>query len=201
MRQKHQKTNHRIYKIYRGMKSRCSCKTDYHYKWYGEKGIKVCDEWLNDFMSFYNWSMQNGYADDLSIDRINNNGNYEPNNCRWITQQEQCNNTRRNHYITINGETLTITQWAKKSGVNRKAIERKLKKGITGEKLLEPVITPHKGAIIQKDLQGNIVKEWKSLQEIIENTNFTKTPIANVCKNKKHCHTSYGYIWEYKKED
>ena len=70
MRQKHRKTNHRIYKIYRGMKSRCYCKTDYHYKWYGERGIKICDEWLNDFMSFYNWSMQNGYSDNLSIDRI-----------------------------------------------------------------------------------------------------------------------------------
>ena len=133
--------------------------------------------------------------------RIDNDGNYDPNNCKWVTHQEQSCKNRRNRYITINGETLTITQWSRKSGVQVNAIRRKLKKGITGEKLLEPVITPHKGAIIQKDLQGNFVKEWKSLQEIIENTNFTKTPIANVCKNKKHYHTAYGYIWEYKKEE
>lgn len=191
----------RIYNIYAGIKHRCFNKKSYAYHRYGGRGIKICEEWLNDFTSFYNWALENGYASNLTIDRINNDGNYEPNNCRWVTNQEQRYNTCRSRFITINGKTLTIAQWAKESGLDRKVIERRLQKGITGVKLLEETFHRNKNKIIQKDLQGNFLKEWKSLQEIENNTPYVKTPIANVCKKKKYYHTAYGYIWEYKKED
>lgn len=196
-RQKHGFTNNRIYNIYRGMKTRCYNNKDYHYQWYGAKGIKICDEWLNDFMSFYNWAINNGYKDDLTIDRINTHGNYEPSNCRWVTTKQQSNNRKNNNLITINGVTHTLSEWSEISGVHHKAIYRKLKKGITGKDLLKPVTTPKKCKIIQKDLNHNIIKTWDCLEKIAQETGYKKTPIANVCKKKEHCRTAYGFLWEY----
>lgn len=196
-RQKHKKTGNRIYNIYRGMKTRCYTSSDYHYQWYGAKGIKVCEEWLNDFMSFYNWALNNGYKDNLTIDRINNEGDYEPNNCRWITIKEQCNNRRTNNLITINGITHTISEWSKLSGINRKAIHRKQQKGVHGEDLLAPVKSPKKCKIVQKDLNNNIIKIWDSLQQIQNETNFSKNSIICVCKKKEYHKTAYGFKWEY----
>lgn len=111
------------------MKTRCYNKNYEHFKHYGERGIKVCEEWLNDFMTFYNWSMSNGYKDNLTIDRIDVNGNYEPSNCRWLTNEEQQNNKRRNIRLTYNGKTQTITQWARELGIKRELIERRHRRG------------------------------------------------------------------------
>ena len=97
---------------------RCNNPKNPNYFRYGNRGIKVCDEWKNDFLSFYNWSMKNGYRDDLTLDRIDNNGDYEPNNCRWTTMKTQCNNTSRCKYITINNETKTLREWCEITGVN-----------------------------------------------------------------------------------
>lgn len=88
----------RIYRIWIGIKSRCCNPNDTGYGYYGKRGIGICNEWSNDFMSFYDWAMSNGYSDDLTIDRINNNGNYEPNNCRWIPMEEQVHNKRYTPY-------------------------------------------------------------------------------------------------------
>lgn len=85
----------KLFYIYQDMKKRCSVKNHHAYKYYGKRGIKVCDEWANNFMPFYNWATNNGYKEGLTIDRINNNGNYEPNNCRWVTMSIQCKNRRK----------------------------------------------------------------------------------------------------------
>lgn len=104
--------NKRLINIFKKMKERCYKEYSASYKNYGKRGIKICDEWLKDFESFYRWAMANGYKDNLTIDRIDVNGNYEPCNCRWATVKQQNNNSRKNHYTTINGVTKTIAQWA-----------------------------------------------------------------------------------------
>lgn len=105
--------NTRLYEIWQGMKRRCYNDTDARYCRYGGRGITVCDEWRNDFGSFHDWALENGYNDELTIDRIDNNGNYEPNNCRWSTMSEQCRNRSTNINIKIGNATKTLAEWCK----------------------------------------------------------------------------------------
>ena len=100
-RTKHGGRHTRLYHIWHGMKERCFTSTNKDYPNWGGRGITVCQEWANDFSAFRDWAMSNGYADNLTIDRINNDGNYEPSNCRWTTQLEQNRNRRKpaKHYM------------------------------------------------------------------------------------------------------
>lgn len=108
---KHGKKHIRLYKTWCGMKARCNNPNEKSYIDYGKRGISVCIEWENDFSTFYDWAMDNGYKDNLTIDRINTNGNYCPENCRWITKAEQANNTRRNIMIEFLGINKSLKQW------------------------------------------------------------------------------------------
>jgi len=119
---KHGLTNTRLFRIWGNMKDRCYNPNKSNYCYYGGRGIVICEEWLDNFENFYNWAMSNGYKSHLSIDRINSNGNYEPANCRWITQKEQNNNRRDNKIITFNGETHTISEWADKLKINKHSL-------------------------------------------------------------------------------
>jgi hypothetical protein len=131
----HRMKGTRLYRIWHSMRSRC--KYDYpSCRNYEGRGITVCDEWQNSFEKFRDWSFANGYDETLSIDRKDNNGNYEPNNCRWSTSIEQANNTSCNHPITINGVTKNMSQWAKEYGINVQTIHRRIVSGRSGEELL-----------------------------------------------------------------
>lgn len=110
-------TGTRLYAIWQGMKRRTLTKTNPRYADYGGRGITICDEWKDDFEAFRDWALSNGYRDDLSIDRKDVNGNYCPENCRWATDLEQGNNTRRNRRLEYNGEVHTLTEWAKIKGI------------------------------------------------------------------------------------
>lgn len=115
--EKHGMANDRLYQIWQNMKERCYNKNRKSYKDYGERGIVICDSWL-DFSNFKEWSFNNGYKDDLTIDRINVNGIYEPSNCRWADRITQNNNTTKNVFFEINGVTRTLAQHARYYGIN-----------------------------------------------------------------------------------
>lgn len=120
----------RIYRTLAGIKQRCYNKNCSAYKNYGGRGIKICNEWKNDFLSFYNWANQNGYMDNLTIDRIDVNGNYEPFNCRWITMKEQHRNTRKNKMVAFNGKTMCISEISEKYGIPWSTLDGRIKRGI-----------------------------------------------------------------------
>lgn len=124
---KHGMRNTRLYRIFSGMKSRCYNINEPHYDDYGGRGIKVCDEWLDDFMNFYNWAMDHGYSDDLTIDRIDVNGNYEPSNCRWVTMREQQSNKRNIHLISYNCEEHTLIEWCQILNLPFSTINKRIK--------------------------------------------------------------------------
>lgn len=126
---KHGLSNSRINSIYRGIKKRCYNKAEPAYKNYGGRGIKMCDSWKNDFMSFYDWAISNGYSESLSIDRIDVNGNYCPENCRWVDWRTQQNNRRNNRIVEYNGCSHTVSEWADILGVNKKTLYRRLERG------------------------------------------------------------------------
>lgn len=94
------------------MQRRCYNPNDVMYKYYGGRGIKICDEWRYNHPEFVAWALANGYGNDMTIDRIDNNGDYCPENCRWVTMKEQNNNKRNNRYLTVDGVTKTCAQWA-----------------------------------------------------------------------------------------
>lgn len=121
------KKNKRINIIYNGMKARCYNSNTPEYKNYGGRGIKMCDEWLDNYWNFENWAINNGYKNNLSIDRINNDENYEPNNCRWATRIQQQNNTRNNKFVIYKGERKTIAEWSRIIGVSSTCLSYRLK--------------------------------------------------------------------------
>ena len=121
----------RLYHVLNGMKHRCYNKNDPAYDHYGGRGIKVCDDWRNDYAAFRDWAMQNGYQPDAkkyecTIDRIDNNGDYSPENCRWVNQKAQCRNTRANHFIEYNGEKRTIVEWAEIYNIRKDTLRRRI---------------------------------------------------------------------------
>ena len=128
---KHGESNSKLYFIWRGMKERCFNIKNKRYKIYGGRGIKVCDEWIdkeNGSTNFINWALNNGYQEKLSIDRIDVNGNYCPENCRWVTMKEQANNTRVNIYKEYNGVIKTLSEWSDYIGVKYKTFWAYVKK-------------------------------------------------------------------------
>lgn len=133
---KHGYSHTRIDEIYQNMVDRCYNPNSTYYADYGGRGIAVCEEWLNDRAEFFAWSRKSGYNDNLTIERIDNNKGYCPDNCRWATRKEQANNRRTNHYIEHKGKKQTIQQWADELKINSSTIRWRLKNGWSIEKTL-----------------------------------------------------------------
>lgn len=135
---KHGDSSTRLYHIHQSMKRRCYTKTDMHYADYGGRGISICEEWLSSdsgYENFKKWALSNGYKDNLSIDRIDVNGNYEPGNCRWTTWKVQNNNTRQNHFVEYKGEVKTIAEWAEITGIPYGTLSARIHKHFPLEKV------------------------------------------------------------------
>lgn len=143
----HKKSGTRIYRIWQGMKTRCFDINDKRYERYGERGITVCEEWKNNFLSFYDWSMANGYDENLSIDRIDNDGNYCPENCRWVTLKEQANNRSSNVKYKIGNVTKKLSEWCELFELDFNTILARFEReeNITMDKLFRPVESQYRG--------------------------------------------------------
>lgn len=150
---KHGLHKHRLYKIFMGMKNRCYNSKNTGYKNYGGRGIQICQEWLDDFINFYTWAIDNGYDDNLTIDRINNDKGYSPDNCRWVNKTVQNNNTSRNVYTTINGKSKTLSQWAHENNLKYDLVWKRYEDGIRGVDLIAypSVVKIHTPIIVTDD--------------------------------------------------
>ena len=126
----------RLYRIFRSMRERCERPRHMHYASYGGRGIKVCPEWRGNFAAFREWATSHGYADNLSIDRIDNDRGYSPDNCRWVDTRAQGNNRRTCHLLTVSGQTHTISQWAKLTGIGKTTIKERMRRGWSAERAL-----------------------------------------------------------------
>jgi hypothetical protein len=128
--------NKKLYWVYYAMLQRCYHKNCSHYARYGGRGITICDEWRNDNTAFYRWALANGYREGLTLDRIDNNGGYTPDNCRWVSARTQNNNTSKCVYITYKGETHTMQEWANITGINYSCLRNRHQRGESADRLL-----------------------------------------------------------------
>lgn len=148
---KHGYSHTRIDHIYKSMIDRCENPKNYGYHKYGGRGIHVCEEWKTNKIAFFEWAFANGYAENLTIDRKDNSKGYSPENCRWITYQEQNNNRRSNRYETIDGETHTVAEWSRISGIKQGTIQYRLAKGWNPkDAVFKPLIPPSESTKMAK---------------------------------------------------
>lgn len=190
------------------MKQRCSNPNEKVYSNYGGRGISVCDEWRKDFVSFYNWAMQNGYEENLEIDRIDNDKNYSPNNCRWITHQEQQYNKRTNRLIEYNGETKPLKKWTEELNLDYHRVNVRLLKGWSVEDAFWSDGKSHfkkycnnqhqKKPVSQYDLQMNLIQKYSSIGEAAQATNISFYGISSCCNHKKA--QFKGFVWRFSGE-
>ena len=155
--------------IYANMKQRCYNPNTKQFKNYGGRGITICEEW-NDkawsgtkhlskgYVAFRDWALTHGYADNLTIDRIDVNGNYEPSNCRWITRTDQSYNKRTNNIITYKGKTQTVTEWLNELNISRHAFYDRLIKGKTVEEALQEI--KYSARMIEYKGKVQSMKQW-----------------------------------------
>ena len=135
-RKTHGESKSRLYGIWEGMKHRCNNPSNSRYSRYGGRGIKITSEWDSSFESFAKWSYANGYNDDLTIDRKDNNGNYEPSNCRWVNYKTQSRNRNYNKLLKFQGKELCVTEWSDLTGITSGTIYSRLRRGWSIEKTL-----------------------------------------------------------------
>lgn len=118
--------NKKLYWVYYAMLQRCYSKNCKRYHRYGGRGITVCDEWRNNSTTFYQWAIKTGYKEGLTLDRVDNDKGYSPDNCVWVTNRINTNHTSRTHFITYNGKTQSMRQWANELGINYSTLRNRL---------------------------------------------------------------------------
>lgn len=152
------------YRRWKSMLSRCYNKNHTYYYNYGGRGITVCEEWKNSYQNFCDWVKKSGYKKGLTLDRIDNNKGYSPENCRWATRKQQGRNQRTNKKITINGKTKLMCEWAEISGISEKNISKRIKRGWTNEELLKPLKRTQQ--YITYDGKTLTISEWSKILRI-----------------------------------
>jgi len=147
----HGETNTRLFRRWGGIKQRCYQKSSISYKNYGGRGITMCEDWRNNFLAFKEWAINNGYKDELTIERIDNNGNYEPSNCTWATVKEQSVNRRTSSSFesmvsvaSLIGSGKTNTEIAEIVGVSRRTVDRWIKGTMSVDKFKKAIETAEK---------------------------------------------------------
>ncbi|OQA48413.1 MAG: hypothetical protein BWY46_01420 [Firmicutes bacterium ADurb.Bin300] len=139
---KHGQSYTKLYSVWHHIKGRCYGNDSQHKKYYSLRGITMCEEWKNDFVKFQKWALSNGYKEGLTIDRIDVNGNYSPNNCRWATPREQSNNKRNTLFITYNGVTHSVSEWSEIMGLPYHVVFKRHRKGWSAKRTLTtPLVT------------------------------------------------------------
>ncbi len=179
----------RLYEVWKNMRSRCLRTYNKAYKNYGGRGIKICKEW-DDFKVFHNWAYENGYSDDLTIDRIDVNGDYTPENCRWVSVEEQANNRRTNHFVVHNGERKTISEWAKVLGFPYSKIKYRIQKEMGEEKIFSKRIFSKKAVLCVET--GKI---YPSVAIAGKETGTHPNGIAMCCRGERK--KAGGFSWKY----
>lgn len=137
---KHGQSRSKLYSVWIGIKMRCYNPHEPAYRHYGKRGIQMCEEWRNSFQPFFDWAIEHGYSEGLSIDRIDNNGNYEPTNCRWVTQKEQNSNKRDTVFISWNGMTLSMREWSDITGINIRTINYRYRAGWPSDRIFTEAV-------------------------------------------------------------
>lgn len=130
--------NKKLYWVYYAMIQRCYKANCKRYFRYGGRGIRVCKEWLSDKVSFYKWALENGYKEGLTLDRIDNDGNYEPSNCAWVSNKDNSNHNSRTHFLTYKGKTQSMIKWSEELNINYSTLRNRINRsGMTVEEALE----------------------------------------------------------------
>lgn len=192
----HGMTNTRLFNIWQSMKARCYNPNNSDYYNYGAKGTIVCKEWKNNFLNFYNWAINNGYNKNLTIDRINTYGSYEPNNCRWADNYTQANNKKRTIKILYKGNYYTITEISKITGIPRNVISARYYAKWNAEKIFNiPLNAPYISGKSRKIMCIETNKVYNSIVEASLNVKINSATIIVACKNPKR--TAKGFHWKY----
>lgn len=208
-REHHGGNNSRLYMAWCNMKGRCYRPSMKGYHNYGGRGIEVCDEWRDSFIAFRKWALENGYKEDakrgeLTLDRIDVNGDYCPENCRWISNKEQQNNRQYNRLITYNGETKTLAQWSEQFDMCYKTLQKRIEKWGVDKAFTQKILTREEvrgtrykraRAVSQYDFSGNLIKEWDCISSACEQNGYFSSSISACCKRKAL--QAHGYVWRY----
>lgn len=199
----------RLYRCWSGMKTRCRNPHQVRYEDYGGRGIDICDEWANSYLTFKEWAISNGYCEGKTIDRIDNEKGYFPENCRWATHKEQQRNKRNNRLVTLNGETKPLSEWSEITGIRHGVLWQRvfhlgwpIEKAFTtppyGNKDYKPRIERMK-PVHQYDKDGNILATFASIKDASETTGTNRNNISSVIHGRRK--KADGYYWKFATEE